>query len=148
MFAPKKLLYYKLEHILAKEQIIISDETVHDGLFALRLNNGNLFVKDIDIGNFEQTEIYPDIFFNLLAIKNFSSNKNISLLPNIKIFKLFVCYSPFYPIKVLIWGKSNFGNIKGEINLKTKKGFVDLFSKQSLPFKKVKEGQYRYEFSY
>lgn len=148
MFAPKKLLYYKLEHLLAQEQIIISDEKIHDGLLALLLQDGTLFVKDIDIGKFDEIAIYPDIFVNLVAIKNFRSNKTISLLPHIEIEKLFLLYSPLYPLKAIIRGKSNLGAIKGEVDLKNKRGFIDILSKKALPLKKVKEGQFRYEFSY
>jgi hypothetical protein len=67
----------------------------------------------------------------------------------VNIQKLYLFYTPFYPIKMLIYGNSSFGKIKGEINLKTKKGFIDIYSPTPIHFmKKIAQGQYRYEFNY
>ncbi|BCD63165.1 hypothetical protein NitYY0826_P06 (plasmid) [Nitratiruptor sp. YY08-26] len=150
-FAPKKLLYYKIEHLLAPQQIIISDETLKENPIAFLAKNGTLYVKDIEVGIFESLAIYPDIFFNMIDLKNFHSNKKISLIPAIDINRFRIFYTPFYPIKILLRGDSRIGKISGSIDLFAKKGFIDVFTTKPikmLPLKKIKQGQYRYEFSY
>ena len=147
-FAPKKLLYYKLEHILHQQQIILSDETIYDNFFSFHVEDAKLFVKDIEVGQITKASLYPEFFINALIIKDFNTNKSISLLPKIEIRKLIFLYTPFYPIKIFIKGEASDGEIKGSIELMKRKGFIDIASKKPLPLKKTKEGYYRYEFSY
>ena len=147
-FSPKKLLYYKLEHLLHQQQITLSDETIHDNFFSFNIEGAKLFVKDIEVGQIAKASLYPELFINALVIKDFNTNKSITLLPKIGIRKLIFFYTPFYPIKVFIKGESSDGEIKGSIELMKRKGFIDIASKKPLPLKKTKEGYYRYEFSY
>ena len=145
---PKKFLYYKLEHILHQYQIILSDESVSDNFFNFTMQHAKVFVKDIEVGKITKASFYPELLINTFIIKDFSTNKNISLLPRINIKKIIFFYSPLYPLKVFITGKTNDGEIKGSFELVKRKGFIDFISKKPLPLKKTKEGYYRYEFSY
>ncbi len=150
-FAPKKLLYYKIEHLLAPQQIVISDERLTENPIALLAKNGSIYIKDIEVGIFDSLAIYPDILFNMIDLRNFHSNKKISLLPAIDIDRLRIFYTPLYPIKILLRGDSSMGKLSGSIDLLAKKGFVDIFTTKPikiLPLKKITQGQYRYEFSY
>ncbi|SMC10188.1 hypothetical protein [Nitratiruptor tergarcus] len=153
IFTPKTRLYYGLEKALYPSQIIVSDEKIRETPVSLHIENGKLFFKDIEMGEFEHIAIYPDIFFNLLKIEHFQKNREISLLPNITLTNLTIFYTPFYPIKAWIKGKSSLGSIKGYVNLRQRRVQIDLFASklpgqlQSL-MKKIKEGQYRYEYSY
>ena len=150
-FSPKTLLYYKIEHLLAPQQIVISDETLQETPVSVLAKKGLVYVKDIEVGGFDSLAIYPDIFFNLIDLGGFRSNKKVSLFPAIDIERLRIFYTPFYPIKIWIKGEGNIGKISGSIDLLAKKGFVDIFTAKPikmLPLKKIKQGQYRYEFSY
>jgi len=141
------MLYYKLEHELKKEQIIVSDEKITEYPLSLELRNGTIFAKSVEAGSFEKIVVYPDIFVNVVLIRNLRSN--ISLLPKANIQKLIIFYTPLYPIKAFIKGESGFGPIEGEIDLKAKKGFIDILSQKPISFmKQVEKGRYRYEFSY
>ena len=150
-FAPKKLLYYKLEHLLQPQQIVISDERLEETPISLLAKDGTLYIKSIEAGVFDTLSFYPDIFFNMIELKNFHSNRSITIIPKIDIQKLRLFYTPFYPIKIFIQGDSSLGKITGSIDLLAKKGVVDLSTThppQMLPLKKISEGLYRYEFSY
>lgn len=150
-FAPKKLLYYKLEHLLHPQQIIISDEHLEETPISLLAKNGTVYIKSIKSGMFDTLGFYPDIFLNMIELKNFHSNRSITLIPKVDIQTLRVFYTPFYPIKIFIKGDSSLGKITGSIDLLAKKGSVDLLSSHPpriLPLKKISEGRYRYEFSY
>jgi len=150
-FAPKKLLYYKLEHLLQSEQIVISNERLEETPISLLAKDGTLYIKSIEAGVFNTLSFYPDIFFNMVELKNFHSNRSITIIPKIDIQTLRVFYTPFYPIKIFIQGDSSLGKITGSIDLLAKKGSVDLLSShppRMLPLKKISEGRYRYEFSY
>ena len=141
------MLYYGLEHRLKKEQLIISNEKISESPFALQLKDGTIFAKDIAAGSFDTITVYPTVLFNFITVRNLRSQ--ITLLPKITLQKAFVLYTPFYPLKVFIQGESNLGSLKGEINLQKRAGFIDIFSKKSIPFfKEVEKGRYRYEFRY
>ena len=139
--------------MLKKEQIVISDETVGDHLFWLSVEEGRLYVKDIPVGSFEKARLYPGILINALHLSNFKTDPSISFFPKTTIEKLDLFYSPLYPVKVFLRGNTSFGEIEGELNIKTKRGFIDIFGdpkelRRFLRLKKVKEGHYRYAFSY
>jgi len=150
-FAPKKLLYYKLEHLLYPQQIVISDERLKENPIALLAKDGSLYVKGVQAGIFDTLTFYPDIFINMIQLEGFHSNRSITLIPKIDIQKLRLFYTPFYPIKIFIQGDTTLGKITGSIDLLAKKGSIDLLGDQPpkmFPLKKISEGRYRYEFSY
>lgn len=150
---PKTRLYYGLEKALYSSQIILSDEKIHETSISLHIDDGKLFFKDIEVGEFKHIAIYPDIFVNLLKINHFQKNKEISLLPDIVLDNITFFYTPFYPIKAWIKGESSLGHIRGYIDLRQRRVQIDLFASklpgqlQSL-MKKIKEDQYRYEYNY
>lgn len=154
VFMPKKYLYFEMEHILKDAaQTIISKEKIKEGPLALRVEEGQVFVKDIDVGDFKSVDIYPDILFNALILKGFSTNKDISLIPHISIENLYLFYTPFYPVKLFIKGEGNFGRIEGYIALKDRVGVMDIYGepkeiKKMMGLKRIDKGHYRYEFSY
>jgi hypothetical protein len=150
---PKTRLYYGVEKALQPSQIVIADERLHETPLALQVEKGKLFFKDIEMADFEDITIYPDILFNLIEVKHLKKNRAISLLPEITIEKLLLFYTPLYPIKAWIKGESSLGSIKGYVDLRKKRVRIDLFTShlpqqlQSL-MKKIEEGHYRYEYSY
>ena len=153
-FAPKNYLYFKAEHLWQKDGVVVSGEQVEDGFFSLTLKNGEVFIKDIPSAIFEDVRLYPEIFFNLLSIKNAKTSSSLPLPKPIEIVDLKLVYTPFYPIKVWIRGKSNIGDLSGWIDLKAKKGRIDIASQEPLEklfgksLIKVTKGKYRYEFGY
>lgn len=153
IFLPKKELYYQIEHLLQKDQIVISNEKLGDRLLWLDVKDGDLYIKDIFVGSFEKMVLYPDIFINGVYLRGFHTNRSISLFPKITIEKLDLFYTPFYPIKVFINGKTSFGKVSGWVNIQTKQGEIDIFGepkelKKFVKLTKVKEGHYRYAFGY
>lgn len=150
VFAPKTLAYYKLEHLLQKEHIIISNEHLEEHPFSFIIKKGTLYVKRVQVGKFETIQIYPDILFNMVRLHNFYSFEQLAFLPKIFIKDCTIFYTPLYPIKIFLKGTSSLGKIEGNIHLKKRSGFIDIQTKKHLPFpvKKIKEDLYRYEFRY
>ena len=142
---PKKYLYYAFEHEIKKQEIVISDEKIDEGPLSLTLRQGTIFVKGAQAGEFERISVYPDILYNLVLIHNMRS----SLVPNLGIQEAKIFYTPLYPLKAFIKGRSSFGPITGEIDIKAKRGFVEILSTKPIPFmKSIEKGRYRYEFGY
>ncbi|MRJ03238.1 MAG: hypothetical protein C6I05_07300 [Epsilonproteobacteria bacterium] len=152
LFLPKRQLYYKAEEELYRYGVVISDEQIEEGPFSLGLSNGDLYMKGILVGNFEEVDLYPDLLFNGVLVRGFRRNRSISLIPDLTIERLLLFYTPFYPLKLLIRGEGSFGTVEGWIDLRERKGEIDLFGepkglKNFLRLKKIEEGHYRYEFT-
>jgi hypothetical protein len=154
IFAPKEYLYYKIEHLLKDNfNLVISNESIKEHLLSTEIKKAKLFIKGIEIGDIKKAAIYPDILANALVVEDFTTNKNISLIPAIDIKNLTLFYTPIYPIKLFIKAKSNIGKIEGFVNLKERKVLIDIFGnprglREFIKIKRVAKGHYRYEFSY
>jgi hypothetical protein len=152
-FLPKKELYYQAERLLEKEKIVISKEKLADRGLWFTAQKGEVYIKGIPIGSFKKVTIYPAVLVNLLHISEFHTNPSISFFPKTVVNRLDLFYSPFYPFKIVINGETSIGSLKGEIDIKSKKGFIDIFAepkelRKYFRLTKVKEGHYRYAFSY
>ena len=153
LFLPKKELYFGAERLLQKHRIIVSDEKIQENPIALVVTDGNFYVKGLLVGSFQKLSFYPDLLFNTVRLEHFHKNRSISIIPNISIDSLDLFYTPLYPIKLFIQGEGSFGKVEGSVDLWHKKGVVELFGEPKnlgkfVKLKKIKEGHYRYEFSY
>ncbi|NPA63616.1 MAG: hypothetical protein GXO16_01455 [Epsilonproteobacteria bacterium] len=145
IFMPKRYLYYAFEHEIKKHDVIISDERIEEGALSLLLQEGTIYIKGAEAAKFEKTAIYPDILVNLVQIEKM----RFQLLPEVEIEKILVVYTPLYPVKAFIKGQSSFGPVEGAIDLKSRRGFIDILSTRPIPFmKSIEKGRYRYEFGY
>jgi hypothetical protein len=109
IFMPKDNLYYTLQYYLKKEKIYINSD-IKSGV-SLNLKNGTIYYKGMDFSKFDEFKIFPYIVFNEII------GKNIIFMGNYKIYSINAIYTIFYPFKVYIKGKSNFGKVSGEINI-------------------------------
>ena len=109
-FMPKDNIYYTAQKYLAKENIYINS-SVKNG-FSLELTNGKVYQNGIDFASFKDIRILPFLFFNKIEAKNIAIN-----FQNLNISNLNITYSIINPIKIYITGSSNFGKIKGKVNL-------------------------------
>ena len=112
LFMPKENLFFTAQHYLKNQNLFINFQTINSSLFKLKLENVNIYYKGIDGVNIKQINILPLLFINKIYLKNiniFNNNANIEITYNI-----------FSPFKMDIKGSSNFGEIKGDINLNKK----------------------------
>jgi hypothetical protein len=110
LFIPKEELYYTFQSFLKDKQIFINSSVKSN--IKLSLDNGTLFYRGADVLKFKKVDIYPFLVFNQIDGENIVFN-----VGNYKITSLKIIYTLFYPIKVFISAKSNFGDISGEIDL-------------------------------
>jgi len=141
VFIPKDNIYFTLQKYLSKENIYINSRI--DSSINLDLKKGTIYYNGINLITFNKIVISPFIFYNKVAIKNLKIN-----FENLKIKNANIVYSFFNPLKIYINGTSNFGKLKGEINLLKRNikiyilNLSNSFLKNSL--KKDKKGYYYY----
>ena len=150
---PKVDLYYKLEQILKREHIILSDEIPSDKILFFNLKDILLFYNDINVAKVYNTSLSPFIFYNRLTIENIKLDKTLKIFFPEKINKIVVTYSIVDPINVHISSKGIFGEAIGTFNLKTKKLHIVLTPSadmkrdhaNTLSMMKSQNGQYIYD---
>ena len=109
-FMPKDNLYYTAQKFLAKENIYINS-SVKSGI-NLDLTNGKVYQNGIEFMDFQEIKVTPFLVFNKIKANNIKIN-----FQNLNINNINITYSIINPLKVYISGTSNFGKIKGNINL-------------------------------
>jgi len=154
VFAPKRYLYNLAQQQMVKENIIFSGEHVNDALLTLKINDANIYVKDILVGELKELTIRPFFFFNTLTCKEFNSSKEISQLMPLSINEASLTQWVGQPFEVFIKTRGSFGEAKGSLNLKERKVYLEIFSTPEFEkhvktmAKKSEEGFYVYEYSY
>ncbi len=154
VFLPKTNAYYALEDELKKENIILNQEETSDVLGVFSIKNAQVRFNSLNVGKVESVRLYPFVFYNSLNINeaNFSNNLKQFLPKNIKNLKFI--NTIFYPIKIWISGSGDFGELSGEVNLKTKKIRLEIdptknFLNSPLASQVTKQGdKYIYEITY
>jgi len=112
IFIPKTNLFFSGQKYLSNYNIFINFKHLNSSLFTLNLDKVKIYYHGIDGINIDSIKFLPLLFINKITLQdvNILNNKaNINLNYNI-----------FTPFKINIDGLSNFGIIKGDINLKTK----------------------------
>ncbi len=139
LFMPKSNLYFKLQEILKEKNIYINSDIKES--VTLNLTDAVVYVNGMDVATFKSCKIYPFLFFNMLKLKD------IVFLQHYKL-NLKVVYSVIEPFNVVISGKSNFGTIKGKINILKRSGkiYIENITESEIKkiLKKDNKGYYYY----
>lgn len=153
--APKKNLYFLAEEELLKHKIVLSGETIHNGMLYFEVRDANIYYEDIYAGRLERLKIYPLIFWNRISLENLKIDKALSRFvpPNTEL--LLARYSLLNPIGIELQGEGSFGSFFGEVNLIDRNISIELNASKEMQSyrditKKMKkiDGKLRYEQSF
>jgi hypothetical protein len=118
LFAPKVELYYLLEKSLKEKQIVISNETVTDTWYGLKINNANVYLAGAQIAN--ATEINLNFFFFYSSLTINKVDMKSSLVPK-ELNNLTTVHSIINPLNIKIDGEGSFGTLDGRVHLLERK---------------------------
>ncbi len=147
IFAPKRELYYMLEAQLMKNDIIIHNEEIVGGLFTLKLNHPQLYVKGIRVAEVEQIELWSLLFYSRLSINAISVDESIKNLVPTQIDNISISHKLFDPLTLFVDGRGEFGTANGKVMLDNRSvrvnmGDEKLIGKLKPLLKKGDEGWY------
>ena len=150
---PKVDLYYKLEHILKEEKIVISNEMPVDKILFFNLKDAKVYYNDISICKFLDSNFYAFILYNNLTVKNIVLDKSMKIFLPEKIERVNLTYSIYNPLEVKLSSTGDFGEAEGFFNLKTRKLHIVLTPSanmkknhaNTLSMMKSKNGKYIYD---
>jgi hypothetical protein len=121
LFAPKVELYYLLEKSLKKRNIIISNETITDKWYGLKIENADLNVAGAKVAKIAQLDFNFFLFYNTLKIEEVKMDKSLSNIAPKEIKYFSATYSILNPLKVKLDAEGSFGVLDGNIALKNRK---------------------------
>jgi len=121
LFAPKVELYYLLEKSLKEKNIIISNETITDTWYGLKIENAELYMQEAKIANVNELDFNFFFFYNTLKINGIEMDKSLSNLAPKEIKNINAVYSILDPLKIKLKGEGSFGVLDGIVALADKK---------------------------
>jgi hypothetical protein len=130
IFAPKRELYYLLEERLLKDDIIIHDEAIIDGLFSIEIKHPQIYLKGIYVAKIESVEFWSLLFYTHLSISTIQPNNMINKVISTDIDRVDISHSILDPLKVSIDGSGGFGDIDGLVWLDEKRVRVNIYDQK------------------
>ena len=121
LFAPKVELYYLLEKSLKEKNILISNETITDTWYGLKIENADLHVAGAKVANISELNFNFFLFYNTLTINEIKMDKSLSNMAPKEINKLDSVYSVLNPLNITLDGVGSFGVLDGTVALVEKK---------------------------
>jgi hypothetical protein len=121
LFAPKVELYYLLEKSLKEKSIIISNESISDTWYGLKIENAELYVAGAKVAKVAELNFNFFLFYNTLKINEITMDKSLSNMAPKAINNLDLVYSILNPLNVKLDGTGSFGILDGAVALIDKK---------------------------
>jgi len=118
---PKAELYYTLKSYLKPERIVLTQDSVKDRWFDLKVENLKLFYDGIESAQAENLTIAPWLLYNKVNAHNVTAGKDVKKMFDFKADYVTMTYSVIAPFAVKIDAEGNFGKIEGALNLKEMK---------------------------
>jgi len=130
VFSPKRELYYMLEEQLIKEDIIIHNEEIVDGLFTLRLNHPQIYFKGIRVAQIDSIEFWSILFYSKLSIGSIQLDEMLRRFISTKVDTLSLTHTISNPLELLIDGSGGFGTIDGYFLIKDRVVRVNIYDQK------------------
>lgn len=121
LFAPKVELYYLLEKTLKEKSIVISNETITDTWYGLKIENADVYVAGAKVANTAKLNFNFFFFYNTLKIDEIKMDSSLSNIAPKEIKNLTAIYSVTNPLQIVIDGEGSFGIIDGTVSLLERK---------------------------
>ena len=121
IFAPKEELYYLLEKSLKEKNIIISNETLVNEWFGLKVLNADIYTNGIKVAQVDELNFNFIFFYSNLTINGIHIDESLQNMAPKVINSLNANYSIINPIEIKLKGEGSFGELDGRITLLEKK---------------------------
>ena len=156
IFLPKTNLYYFALAEANKAGLVISNKSLKESSFGLKIEDVKVFYQGIEAANIGAVDINLYLFYNRVVLhKSKLSSLVENYLPR-EIDNVVVSYSIINPLEVTFVAQGRFGLASGslhldtrvvEISLKPSKIFMKQYKNSLRYLKKSENGEYSYEKS-
>jgi len=149
---PKQELYYKLEQELNKNDIIINEKRIEEGLFSLTLYDSDVYIKGIKLATVKKIEFLTFLAYTRILLEELYLDDSLKSMFPTQIDKAKFIHTALNPIYVDISSEGSFGKLSGIVNLEERVVRVDFNNTENInnlksKLQKDKKGWY-YETSF
>jgi len=117
VFAPKRELYYALEHEWERSGIVIADETITEGPNSLKVEHARLLYQGAPIATVDRAIVRTWLVFSILEIEGIKPLPGMEKLLPITLDKARATHVLWYPTVVTLELNGSFGRAEGELDL-------------------------------
>jgi len=113
--APKKELYFLLEQKLAEQSIVISDETITEGMLGLTIENAVISFGGASVATASKIEIWSLLLYTQADFTDLQIAKGLST--EVGIDSLDAIHSVSSPMQIDISASTTLGAIEGRVDI-------------------------------
>lgn len=121
LFAPKVELYYLLEKSLEEKQVIITNETVTDTWYGLKITDADVYVQGAKVANAAELNLNFFFLYTSLKLNEVNMVNSLANMAPKQLNNLTAIHSVMDPLKVTINGEGSFGTLDGTVHLLERK---------------------------
>jgi hypothetical protein len=149
---PKQEIYYKLEEELAKQDIILNEAKISEGLFSLTLTEASMYYKGINVATIDEVSFCTLLFYSSMELQSLHMDDSLkAMIPQIT-KEAHLSHSILSPLDVMVEASGPFGSMKGKIDLSERKVHLDFNESKNIemlkPQLKKDEKGWFYETSF
>jgi len=114
---PKQELYYKLEKVLEKNDIVINEKRIESGIFSLTIYDADIYVKGINLANIKEIDFFTLLFYTTIDIDKIILDDSLKTMAPTEINTTTIQHTILSPMYVDIEAEGVFGRLDGKVNL-------------------------------
>ena len=122
---PKQEFYYKLEEVLAKQEIELNEEKMDEGWFSLDLYRVTVYFKGIPVATIEEMELCTLLFYSSLELQGLHMDDSLKRMVPQETQKALLSHTILSPMKVSVEAQGSFGGMTGTIDLHARQVHLD-----------------------
>ncbi len=122
---PKQAFYYKLEEVLAKQELELNEEQIDEGFFSLNLHQVTVYFKGIPVAIIEEMDLCTLLFYSSLEIQGLHVDDSLKRMVPQETQNALLSHSILSPLKVSMDAVGSFGGMTGTIDLNARTVHLD-----------------------
>ncbi|RUM67109.1 MAG: hypothetical protein DSZ06_01950 [Sulfurospirillum sp.] len=152
LFMPKEEMYYKVEKILAAQDITLNEKSIESGVFSLNIKDVTVYAKGIALAHIDEIDFFTLLVYNTLRVDNLVVDEVLQSKVPAQTKEAVLTHQIFSPLTVSVDANGTFGYVEGSIDLSSKQVHIDFVKEKEIemikPFlQKGKKGWF-YEKSF
>lgn len=149
---PKQELYYKFQEELAKHEIELNEEKMHEGFFSLNLEHVTVYFKGIPVATIEEVGFCTLLLYSSIELEGLYVDDSLKTMVPQETKKALLSHTLFVPLEVSVEASGSFGAMTGTMDLNERTVRLDFNESKNIemlkPQLKKDEKGWNYETSF
>jgi hypothetical protein len=152
LFMPKQELFYKLEEVLARDEVKINERQIEEGPFSLTVKEADIYVKGVKVAKVAKLTFFTLLFYSEIRLEGLIPEASLKAVSPGDTESAVVRHSLLAPMEAKVHATGSFGELDGTVALGERKLRLDFLETKKIDaikslLKKDEQGWY-YETSF